>query len=152
MGVLLKLGFLVSGGLLIPPSVMILMNGPLEGGKTLIGEDNFNSADLGSPLLQHLFLIDAGKNIMLALICFCAAFFFDRTAQKLTALLVLALDVWALVVNVIQPVGPNVAPWPAMDGLFSNPVVLPIIGGQIAMMTLGLLTNSAPAPTKGKKK
>ena len=118
----------------------------------LIGEQNFAPADLASPLLQHIFLVDAGKNVLMALTCFCAAFFFDRTAQKLTALLVLALDVWALAVNVIAPIGAGVAPWPSLDGIFSNPIVLPIIGGQIVLMTLGLLTNSDPPPTKGKKK
>ena len=32
-------------------------------------------------------------------------------------------------------------PWPSLDGLSINPVVLPIIGGQIVLLTVGLLTS-----------
>ena len=141
--IILKIAFLVSGLLMVPPIVAIFGKGllwsPIDGAKELIGADNFVQADLESPLLAHLFWIDWGKNVMIALLCFAALFFFDLKSKRVTALLLIAVDVWACVVQVIAPIG-GARPWPALDGLFSNPVFMPILGGQLFLLTIGLLT------------
>ena len=54
----------------------------------------------------------------------------------------------ALAVQVIAPIG-GAKPYPALDGIFSNPIVLPIVGGQIALLAGGLLFSS---PEKQKEK
>ena len=145
---MLRISLIVAGLLLIPPTLTVGMKGAIAGAKEFLGEDNFVKADLESPMLVHVFYIDCSKNLVFALLCLSAALFFDTAAQKTTAMLMLLLDSCAAAVQVIAPLGPGVAPWPALDGLFSNPVVLPILGGQMAMLTLGLLTSGGG----GKKK
>jgi len=139
-GMLLKAAFFVSGFLFLPPALILITKG-LEGAQELLGAASFTKADLESPLFMHVMYIDAGKNVIVAAICFCAATLFNLSAQQITASLMIALDMWCFVVQVIAPVGPGVKPWPALDGLFSNPVLLPIVGGQIVLLTLGLLTS-----------
>ena len=140
MAIMLKISLVVAGLLLIPPVLTIALMGPLEGGQELVGKDKFSKADLESELLRHVFWIDCGKNLVLALLCFSAVLFFDTGAQKVTAVLMILMDFCAAAAQVAAPVG-GVKPWPALDGLFSNPIVLPIIGGQIVLLTLGLLTS-----------
>jgi len=155
MAVLLNIAFIISGLLLVPPALTIFTKGPIAGGEELIGAKNFAKADYESPLLVHLFWLDAGRNAVNVLLCFAAVFFFDLTSKRVAALLLLILDAWALCVQVLAPVGPDVKPWPALDGIFSNPVVLPIIGGQIGLLTVGLLTSMAMgggSKAKPKKK
>lgn len=153
MAIVLNIAFIISGLLLVPPAFTVLTKGPIPGGEELIGSANFVKADYESPLLVHIFWLDAGRNAVNVLLCFSAVAFFDPLSKKITALLLLLLDVWALVVQVLAPVGPGVKPWPALDGIFSNPVVLPIIGGQISLLTLGLLTSMGSGSTaKAKKK
>lgn len=145
---LLQTGLTVAGLLLAPPVILVLGKGPIVGGKELLGEENWEPADLESTLLYHCFYIDAFKNLVLCALCFAAAFLFEPNARKLTAILILSMDFFALVVQVIAPIG-GVDPFPSLDGLTSNPVVLPIIGGQIAMLVAGLLFDGG---ANGKKK
>ena len=70
----------------------MLLKGPVEGGKELLGAENWQKADLESVLLTHVFYIDAFKNVILSLLCFAAAFVFEAGAQKLTAMLMLCMD------------------------------------------------------------
>ena len=143
---LLQIGLTIAGLLLVPPVILVLGKGPIVGGQELIGVENWEQADLESKLLNHFFYIDAFKNLVLCALCFAAAFLFEPNAQKLTATLMLCMDFFSLVVQVIAPIG-GVEPFPSFDGLFSNPVVLPIIGGQIVILGAGLLFGA-----NGKKK
>ena len=154
--IILNIAFLVSGLLMLPPIVAIFGKGlqasPIDGAKELIGAQNFVQADLDSPMLAHVFWIDWGKNIMISLLCFAAVFVFDLSAKRATALIMIVNDLWVCAVQVITPIG-GVKPWPALDGLFSNPMLLPIIGGQLFLLTIGLLTASGgKAASKPKAK
>ena len=151
MGFLLNAGLLLSGLLLVPPVFLVFSLGPTAGGEELIGKDNYVQADYDSPLLQHVFWLDACRNLVNVLLCFSAVAFFDQTSKKITALLFILLDMLALGVQVVAPVGPGVKPWPSLDGLSINPVVLPIIGGQIVLLTVGLLTSMFESDEKAKK-
>ena len=145
---LLQIGLTVAGLLLAPPVIIILGKGPIVGGKELIGEENWHPADLESTLLFHVFYVDAFKNLLLCALCFAAAFLFEPNARKLTAILMLFFDFSGLVVQLIAPIG-GVDPFPSLDGLTSNPLVLPIIGGQIVMLGAGLFFDGGAS---GKKK
>ena len=81
-------------------------------------------------------------------LCFAAAFLFEPNARKLTAILMLFYDFCGLVVQLIAPIG-GVDPFPSLDGLTSNPLVLPILGGQIVMLGAGLFFDGGAS---GKKK
>ena len=146
---ILQIGLAIAGLLLAPPAILILRKGPVVGGKELIGEENWNPPDLESTLLIHVFYIDAFKNLVLCALCLAAAFLFEPNARKLTAIMILSLDFFCLVVQVIAPVG-GVDPFPSLDGLTSNPIILPLVGGQIFMLGAGLFFDDGA--TNGKKK
>ena len=87
MAIVLNIAFIISGLLLVPPAFTVLTKGPIPGGEELIGSANFVKADYESPLLVHIFWLDAGRNAVNVLLCFSAVAFFDPLSKKITALL-----------------------------------------------------------------
>jgi len=145
---LLNIALFIAGALIMPPALTIALKGPVDGFNELLGVGVLTKADAESYFLAHCAYIDCGKNFFQGALCL-AAIAFPPAAKKAVAVLVIAVMSWCVFVQTYAPMKASIAKYPSTDGIFANPVVLPVCGGQIVLLTLGVLLSSAD-PKKGK--
>ena len=93
-------------------------------------------------------MIDCSKNWFLAAL-YLAAITFDAAAKEKVAILATLLMMLCVSANMIAPPTASIAPYPSLEGITGNPLLLPICGTQIVLLTLGVLFAS---PSTKKKK
>ncbi len=145
---LLDIALFVSAALLIPPAFIVASKGPIDGIKELFGEDFVTAYDEDSYFLKHAMMIDCSKNWFLAAL-YLAAITFDAAAKEKVAILATLLMMLCVSANMIAPPTASIAPYPSLEGITGNPLLLPICGTQIVLLTLGVLFAS---PSTKKKK
>ena len=145
---LLDIALFVSAVLLIPPAYIVASKGPIDGIKELFGEDFVTPYDEDSYFLKHAMMIDCSKNWFLAAL-YLAAITFDAAAKEKVAILATLLMMLCVSANMIAPPTASIAPYPSLEGITGNPLLLPICGTQIVLLTLGVLFAS---PSTKKKK
>ena len=145
---LLDIALFVSAALLIPPAFIVASKGPIDGIKELFGEDFVTPYDEDSYFLKHAMMIDCSKNWFLAAL-YLAAITMEAAAKEKVAILATLLMMLCVSANMIAPPTASIAPYPSLEGITGNPLLLPICGTQIVLLTLGVLFAS---PSTKKKK